>query len=502
VKGELCCLQSLRKLALAVLFLLLPALAAAAGTPVAVFPLQELGEGRNDANLPFTKLLVERLTDRGSEVIDLETVIDFMANNRIRTLGHLETLNISRVRDELGAGFLLLGTVSQLKERPEKSMGLTLNLIRTSDVRSIWTYIGSMSTGEERRMLGIGEPQTTADLQRLLLDEIIEQWPWQIIKEEPLAAALYIDSAVLEPKYVSPGDEIHCRVRLRKTWPAGEAPRVFFKADEQLYPATVSADGSTFEATWVAGEESGTFSVILLVEWPRYGRTETTILGNYVIDATPPLFELELPSAKIFGSLPVFNQQLEIKPRMLVRKPLSHWRLSIYSEGGDPIGDMEEAGNLPENIIWKGRYNMGDGIYEVVVEAWDMAGNMGRASRKVEMNRSLPVVSLGLDRGDDEEFVVNMEHDGRVPLKYWRLEMWTKEGRMITKAEGQELPGEIGIELSDSEKDQEIQGFLFYEDILGKKVRRKVEDLLPSLKKKDDTKEEDTGISEKWVEEF
>ena len=495
-------LQILKMLALLVCLIWLPAVASAAGVPVAVFPLQELGEGRNDANLPFTRILIERLVESDNNIVGLDTVITFMANNRIRTVGFLETYHISRVQSDLGAAFVLLGTLSERKERPEPSVGLTLNLVRTSDGRTIWTYVGSMSTGEERRVLGIGEPQSTIDLQFLLLDEIVAQWPLQSINEAQQAGAFNIDTAVLQPRQVRPGDEIHTKVRLRDIWTGAQAPRVFFWADDQLYPAKVSADGSTYEAVWVAGEENGRFPVTLLLEWPHYGRIETALLGNYVIDGTPPLFEFELHGTKLLDGMPVFSSKLQIIPRMLVRKPLSHWRLSFNYEDG-PIGVMEGSGNLPESFIWEGRGSQGDGIYEVVIEVWDEAGNSAKASKEVAMNRSLPEIDLALDRADERIVVDLAGHDGKVPLAFWRIDMWTKEGKMLTKAEGRELPVKIDIDLPDSDQDQEIKGFVFLEDILGRKTRRKVEDLLPKIIDKSKVKEQKpTGISESWVEEF
>jgi hypothetical protein len=119
------------------------------------------------------------------------------------------------------------------------------------------------------------------------------------------------------------------------------------------------------------------------------------------------------------------------------------------------------------------------------------------------MNRSLPQVALALDR-NEEETVVDLAYDGKVPLKNWRLEMWTKEGRILTQAEGEELPARIGVELPESGQDQEVSGWLFYQDELGNKVRRKIENLFGELGNTPEAKDkkEPTSISESWVDEF
>jgi TolB-like protein len=98
----------------------------------------------------MTRVLAEYLAQNNNEIIGPDTVIAFMANNRIRNVGYLESFDVFRVRDELRAGFVLLGTIMQQKERPEPTMALALYLVRTSDARTVWSYNGSVTTSEER----------------------------------------------------------------------------------------------------------------------------------------------------------------------------------------------------------------------------------------------------------------------------------------------------------------------------------------------------------------
>ena len=496
-----------RILAFALCLHCLPVPIAAQGVPpIAVFPLQELGEGRNDANLLFSRVLAEHLADNGNQIIGPETVIEFMAANRIRTLGHLDTLQVSSAEKDLGAAFVLLGTVSQRKERPEATLGLTLTLVRTYDARTVWSYIGSFSVGQERKILGIGEPRTTDDLIPLALQEIVAQWPWRTISQAQQVSAINLDLTMIRPRHVRPGDEVRGRVRLRESWPAGREPRVFFKVDDQLYPTITTGDGSTYEADWVAGEQNGQHQVMLLVEWPQYQRSESVLLGNFLVDGTPPLFEITLPGTTEVDGIPVFTTWLKIRPRMIVRKPLSQWRLSLISSNEGEIGDATGQGNMPRELVWKGRGtgvggDVGDGLYEVVLEAWDQAGNYAKASKQVMMKRAMTKLAMSADR-DEQDISIELDKSDRIPLKYWRLEMWTKEGKILTQTEGQELPAKVEFELPETGS-QEVEGFLSYQDILGKKVFKKLSDFLPDSKpKKAGKKEKSNGISEKWVDEF
>lgn len=502
-------LQQIRILALAACIAGLPAVAAAATAPVVVFPLQELGARRNEVNLPFTVKLADRLAASGNEVSRIETVIAFMANNRIRTAGYLETFHLKKVWEELAAPLVLLGTVTQVKERPEPSVGLTLQLVRSSDARTVWSYVGSLSSGDERRPLGVGEPKSVAELWPLLLDDVVEHWPWEIISEVQQAYQVSIDSFVLSPQQLVPGAEVTAWVRLRNVWPAGRAPRIFFKADDQLHAATVSADGSVYQAAWVAGDKNGRFPVTLLLDWPIYGRRETALLGTYLVDGTLPLIEFELRGTRLQGDVPVFGDALIIIPKPVVRKPLDRWRVSFFDmEDGAMLAEETMLGNLPERIVWRGEAKggevAGDGTYKVVLEAWDKAGNTSRAEREVIRMRSQPDIGLAVAQSEGS-MVVDLSSDSRVPLAYWRMEMWTKEGKFLAHAEGKELPAQIGVDLPDAAQGEEIQGIVVVRDALGNLTRQKVEDLLPKLQSKPDAevkKEEPAGISEKWVDEF
>ena len=476
----------------------------ASAASIAVFPLQELAQERNEVNLPLTRLLTEQLVADGNELIALNKVMAFMAHNRIRTLGHLESYYISRVRSDLGAAFILLGTVSQRREKPEPTLGLTLNLLRTSDGQTVWTYVDSLSRSDERRLLGINEPQTGAELSPLLLRALSERWPWHIINEAQQVGSINLDLAQLEPRNVRPGENVYSKVRLRAVWPAGQGPQVFFRADNQLYPATLAADGRTWEGRWVAGSEDGNYPVMLLLEWPLYGRTESTLLGSYVVDGKPPLFEIELRGAQELDGRAIFSREIIILPRLLVRKPLSHWRLSFYSEDGTEIGAMQEEGQLPERLIWAGRSNFGveeDGFFRFDLEVWDLAGNTAKVEQSLEMNRSRPNVVMAIDTSSTGTFV-NLTQEGKVPLEYWRMEMWTREGKILARQEGYELPVDIDLAMEGATLSDDIQGFVFSQDVLGNRVRRTIGELLPNLGKVVEEKAEEVPDSVKWVEEF
>lgn len=504
-------LKKIQKLMFVVLWALFPA-AAIAGTtsvaPVAVFPLQDMSQGRNGLNLPLTKYLTMRLEESGTETCRFDSVIAFMSNNRIRIAGQLEAYHISLLREELGAAYVLLGTVIQNKDLPSPSLGMTLNLVRTSDARTIWSYTGAASGAEDRKLLGIGEATSARELEPVLADEIMSLWPDSNILNQEQQSTASIDSIVLQPKQVVPGAEVHCSVRLRNRWMESRAPRLFMKADDQIYAASYSQASNTYEASWIAGKEDGRYPVTLVLEWPLYGRTENVQLGYYLVDGVAPLIALNLKGEVMEGDPPVFRDEVIIVPHKLIRKPIVRWHINFRNKDDVVIGDQKTRGELPEVLIWRGR-NVFEGlersgVYQVTLEVWDEAGNKASATSRFELNRKAPRVAVAAEKKEGREVMVDLTHESKVPLAFWRLQMWSKQGKLLKIAEGKDLPVQFDIELPSADEDQDIEGTLLVQDVLGNKASRKFDNLLrpPEPEKGNEVIIEEKTATKAWVEEF
>jgi TolB-like protein len=500
--------KKLQQLTLLALCLLFPAAAFGTtdGAPLAVFPLQDMSHGRNGLDIPFTRYLAKRLAEGGTEISNLETVIAFMSNNRIRIAGQLETYHLTRIREELGVAFVLLGTVIQKKDIPTPSLGVTLNLIRTSDAHTIWSYVGAVSGAEHRKLLGIGEARSTKELEPLVVDDIMNLWPGdKLIPGQQQSVS--IDSFVLYPKQVQPGAEVYCSVHIRNLWLENRAPRIFLKADEQIYAATSPPGSNTYEATWVAGDVDGRFPVTMVLEWPHYGRTETAQLGYYLVDGVPPLIAVDLKGEVMEGDPPIFRDEVLVMPRKLIRKPITRWYICFRDKDDLIVADHKGTGELPEALIWRGHNVFLErretaGLYTVHLEVWDEAGNTASADNRFELNRKRPVVEVAAEKMG-QQVTVELTQGSKVPLAFWRLEMWSTEGKLLKTAEGEDLPVQLGVELETVKNDQDLEGTLLVQDILGNKTLKKFDNLLhpPEPEKAMEIIEEKTA-TKAWVEEF
>ncbi|MCF6291422.1 MAG: hypothetical protein L3J03_10565 [Desulfobacterales bacterium] len=213
---------------------------------VAVIPLEDLSRGgRNGVSLELTDYLARKLADRGVELVPEPEVIAYLSRNRIRRAGYFDSRNILQTRDQLGADFLLFGTVCQLKDdKTSPALGLSLYLVRTDDASPVWTRSMGMSIIDVQRLLGISEPETMEDLLPLLTRNILADWPDNLeeIAVRPLrqfgrksiAMNVDLDTVLLEPRFARSGEEIRCRVRIRIRNGAVEKPRVFFRVGNRV----------------------------------------------------------------------------------------------------------------------------------------------------------------------------------------------------------------------------------------------------------------------------
>ncbi len=78
-----------------------------------------------------------------------------------------------------------------------------------------------------------------------------------------------------------------------------------------------------------------------------------------------------------------------------------------------------------------------------------------------------------------QEMVVGLQREDKVPLAFWRLEVWSEEGRLLKSVEGQELPPQINVELPAGEREQRIEGVLETRDSMGNKARQQIKDFFP-----------------------
>lgn len=415
---------------------------------VAVFPIEDLSQGQNGVNAELTDYLAWDMNRRGFDVIGNDTVVSFMARNRVRWLGFLDTRHIIMAKEEMGADLVLFGTMSLREDGLSPSFGITLYLVRTSDTRTLWTASGGLAQQDVVNLLGIGESKEREGLLPKLAQSVMAKWPEELEYTSKAQHALEIEDIELSPAHVRRGDKVTCNVRLRTTWPEEDAPRIFFKAGGRVYMARKEAPGDVYSSDWDVAENDGRYPVTMVINWPS-GHKKVSFLGAYSVDSTPPKLVLDLKGVQLEGTV-AFRDQIIIIPRMLRREPVARWKLTVEDESGEEQLSYTGYGEMPSRFVWDGRGKDGwpaaEGIYNVSLQVWDRAENMAIASQPVAVARTPPAMVLeAKNRGRD--MIIDLSHDGKVPIAFWRMEMRSSSGEMIKVAEGSQLPMRMDINI-------------------------------------------------------
>ncbi|MFC1523469.1 hypothetical protein ACFL6N_01635 [Thermodesulfobacteriota bacterium] len=472
---------------------------------VAVFPVEDLSDGLNGVDFELTEDLVNDLEAKGLDVIASQEVISFMARNRIRRLGFLDTVSIFQARDELGADFILYGSVYSREENSSPTLGLNLYLVRTDDARIIWSNSGGVSRASVQHLLGISEPTTKLELLAVLKENILSTWPRELEFAERQQLSLEIEKVNLAPKYIRPGDEVVCSVRLRPSWSSKEVPRVFFKVRGRVYLASELEGGNQYKAKWIGSDRDGSYPVTLVVNWPS-GRKKIAFIGTYFIDSTPPKVSLNLKGVRLKGTV-AFRDQVLIIPHMMEREPISRWKISVINEAGDELMSDSGEGNLPQRFVWRGQLLSGkpadEGIYQIILKSWDRSQNMGIASQHVMFSRTPPAMVLeATNQGND--VTVDISNEGKVPIAFWRMDMYSDDGGILKSVDGENLPARVEYSGHKSADKQKVKCIIVLKDILGNEVRREIDDiqLFAEMNNQPVNEPEITIKDSNWVEEF
>lgn len=487
---------------------------------VAVFPVDDLSLLSNSINQEMTQFLVREISKKGLDVIDHQTILDFMTQRHVRQLGYLETKVIMSAREAIGADWIVLSSLCQKSADPS-AIGVSIQLIRTSDGRTIWANTSALSRGSEQKILGVDAPESVEDLQLILAETLFSGWPTalDLTAAHALAGAqiaavketsyLEVDSVFFAPKVVRPGQKVECTIRFKSQDEYENTPKVFIKVGSRVYLAS-SDDGVFYNAAWVgSGEKPGTnvqvamagsdaavlnqvwngdvndadYPVSLILDWPS-GKRDESYLGTYVVDSRPPDVFFRLSGKSIDGMVS-FRKELPIAVRFERSEPIKKWEFEIVDEKGDSV--LRERGSMmPPDFKWRGQngknFRADSGIYQICLKVWDMAGNIGIAQEKVRLLDKQPDVAVSVEKRDGDDIIASLTAKDRVPVASWRLELWSKDNQLLKTYRGSSLPVEFPLPLFDhSIVQQGIACVLKVTDGLGSKSFTKSENFLSQL---------------------
>ncbi len=489
------------------LILVLPALLLA-GVPgraatVAVLPLLDVTVSRNGVNYTLTDYVRRELSKRGFSLVPDRRVMEFLVRHRIRTLGRLASHLVEAAGRELKADLLLQGVVCQLQDGRAPAVSLSLELIRTGDAATIWANTDALSASDLTSLLGLHDPGNLGDLYEVFFPRLLATMPTEVPPAPAARTVLDIDSVILLPRHVRPGDEVTCRVRIRDMEQRiGSLPRLTARVGAREYPLALDTEGYYLVARWPAADTAAEYTVSLAGRWPS-GRTEKAVIGSYVVDDHAPEVQLHLVGREIDGRV-FFSDRLVIIPTLADPEPVRRWEVLVIDRDDEVIVRQGAAQELPRRLTWRGQTTLGtlapDGEYTVVFKVWDRTGLTSSASRDVSFRRTPPDITIDLEKEKKERMLtVKLARNGGMPLAYWWMKVFAPDGGLLRLAEGVHLPADFSLELTGGQEDVPLEGLLVAADVLGNRIRKKIKDLR-SIGAAGEGGEME--LEKEWLEEF
>ncbi|MCB2183802.1 MAG: hypothetical protein KQH63_17370 [Desulfobulbaceae bacterium] len=473
------------------------------GVTVAVFPVEDLSRGRNGYNAPLTEFLRQNLADRGLEVISSEDLMAFMVRRRIRWLGFLDSSNIYEAYEDLGVDVVMLGTVSQLQEKPIPSLGMILTAVEVKNATTLWSESGGMSCADICNLLGLSEPEKIDDLLPVLANELLNSLPLdRLASIDKGTPPVEVEYTSLFPKHARPGEEIRCSVRLRPAAGQRDETQVQLMVGDNDYVTMNENAPSLYEATWVAPNRNESIPVSLVLQ-SSAGEKQVYYVGHYQVDDSAPKLTIEARGKKVNDSV-AFSQKIYVYPQWQTPEPVSRWSFSIKNADGEIIANLTEKNALPKHFVWKGQKADGkkvdEGVYEFILKVWDRAGNETQAATKINFYKNPPVPLLTADITEQELVVTLDRGEGVVPTAFWSAKILFSDGETLVDQQGSELPVEFHLPLPADDETRDLEGLIEIQDILGNKILRRFSSIMQLVTTVEEI--EDDAEQDEWVIEF
>ncbi|MCK4536753.1 MAG: hypothetical protein KAT93_07045, partial [Desulfuromonadales bacterium] len=262
---------------------------------------------------------------------------------------------------------------------------------------------------------------------------------------------------------------------------------------------------SLYLGHWVAPAAAGSYRLSLMFDWGR-GVLSSRLnnIASYKVINELPQLQVSLKKGLKIGDVTAFRGSLIILPELRGTTPISHWAMTIRGERGNVVVREERDGALPSKLVWQGtdskRRRLQDGLYEMVFDVWDAAGNHSGTTHKLALKKStVPVQVASIVRDGKTYLQIDQEESGVVPVASWSVKVSSLAGNTLLNTQGGFLPAllelpHLGVDatvLCDIEVEDSLGNFLSLTE-----TKVKVE----SQKAQVAQKVEET--TEAWVKDF
>jgi len=438
---------------------------------VAVLPIQDLTHGANGVNFNCTDMLEQDLSNHGIKTVSNKQIMSFLVRHRIRWTGYIDSYDAFLLGKELKTNYVLLGTICQYNNRIEPRVGLTLVLLNTKTATNVWAWVGSLSIKDFIHPLGLFEPKNAASILPYLINKAVNAFPRTIELKGKIFPCCSIKNVIIRPRFVKPGDPVTCIVRVNRL--SNNIKPVIKLYLDNNYIRLKYIYGNEYKAIFKAPIRQGSFPVYLTYQVNN--RLHKLYVGNVVVDSQAPKVKLIARGVHIWNAI-ALKKRLIILPRLTNPEPISRWQIAVCTLDGEKILSQDGPGPLPSRFFWSGQDASGamvaTGVYKIVLDIWDMAGNKAQASIRVAVIRTPPQIKVS-SRFIHNKLFLTVTNDTDIPLSFWRLEIFEGNNLLDTDI-GSKLPATVSLSIP-KKKSAKLFCIVTARDIFGNITKKKFE---------------------------
>jgi len=436
---------------------------------IAVLPIQDLTHGANGVNFNCTNMLEEDLSKHGIETVSNQQIMSFLVRHRIRWTGYIDSYDAFLLGKELKTDYVLLGTICQYNNKIDPRVGLTLILLNTKTASNVWAWVGSLSIKDFIHPLGLFEPKNVASLLPFLINKAVKSFPKNIELKGRILPCCTIKNVIIRPRFVRPSDSVTCIVRVNHL--NGKINPIIKLYLNNRYITLKHLYGNEYKIIFNAPIKQGCFPVYLIYQLNN--RLHKLYAGNVVVDSKAPKVRLIARGIHIWNAI-ALKKRLIILPRLTNPEPISRWQIAVCTLDGSKILSQDGPGPLPSKFFWRGQDASGamvaTGVYKIVLNIWDMAGNKAQASIRVAVIRTPPKIKVS-SKFIDNKLFLTVTNDTDIPLSFWRLEIFEGNNLLYTDI-GSKLPETINLFIPNN-KSTRLSCIVTARDIFGNITKKK-----------------------------
>jgi len=419
---------------------------------IALLPIAETTADYNGVDLASTDILSQFLVEAGLTLVDDESVRQFIAVNRLRHSGYIDSFTAQKVGRDLNADLVLSVTLCEDGSPGKERFGLVLTALETVNGEVVWSVQNSSSLLQETTLLGVGAPRDGEELKFMILMQVAQRAALELPEIIPLQLSrefrFKLVDLQINPKFVRGESQVECQVKLEML---AEMPaRIIFTSGTEQVKLSPGRGIGEYQGYWLAPAADGVYTVSLEI----YSDVDSVPVrmqdyASYTVINQAPQLSIELKQGFNLNGVTVFREQVLISTTLHPNRAVSRWQVKITRQDGTVVVNDQMDGELPRDLFWRGwnnkRQHLPDGEYTITVIIWDAAGNRAEASRKASLQSECqPVEAKAVHKGKQNFVRLSTQGDsiGLLSLQ-WKLLVLLPDGELLMEHSGSSLPVEF-----------------------------------------------------------